>query len=93
MSSAYVATPASLISLIDGAKAAFPNVQLVAPIGAFYGTAGSDSGSPPEVGYYLLTTTNNFGRIGVRRDHWGQNSFWMPQFIENNFIRIHRLVV
>jgi hypothetical protein len=83
MSSAYVATPASLTWLIDAAKTSFPNTQLVVPVGAMYGT-GFDSGSPPEIGYYLLTTSNSFGRIGIRRDHWGQNSFWMPGFIENN---------
>ena len=92
MSSALIATPASLIKLVDAAKTAFPNHQLVAPIGAYYGDQGTDSGSPPEVGYYILTTSNNFGKIGVRRDHWGQNSFWMPFFFENNNSKFNGIV-
>jgi hypothetical protein len=68
-----VATAASLKGIIDAVKAAFPNNQLVIAMGAF--DTQNDSRVPAEVGYYALTTTNNFGQIGWRRDNLGDGGY------------------
>ena len=67
---------------IDGHVAAFPNFQLVIL------SDGMDpqgwSGTPPEVIHYLLTSRNNKGPFGWRRDNWGHNQPWYSAKLENN---------
>jgi hypothetical protein len=52
----------SLIRIIDAHKNAFPNNPLVALIAAFDGNRYPNIQVPPEVGYHMLTTTNNWGK-------------------------------
>ncbi len=67
------ATSVSLKRIIDAHKTAFPNYPLMIPMGAF--EQGSPSQVPGDVGIYALTTTNNWGQIGWRRDNWGDDGY------------------
>ncbi len=73
-----IATDASLIRLIDSAIAIFPNVQLTvpmnyeAPITSEYGINGNPG---VQTAYKLLTSSNNYGRIGWRRDNIGDDGY------------------
>jgi len=71
--SAAVATSASLKSIVEAVKTAFPNNQLVIPMGAF--DTDHDSKLPADFCYYALTTKNNFGEIGWRRDNIGDDGY------------------
>lgn len=72
-------TEASMINLIDAMVTAYPNIQLVAMVGGFNGDYPVGI-TPKNVGYHLLTASNNVGKFGWRRDNWGwtddYNSFW-----------------
>ena len=78
--SGRVATSASLQRIIDAHRNAFPNNQLVCLIGAY--DSGNASMIPLDVTYYVLTATNNYGRIGWRRDNWGDAGY--TGVLENN---------
>ena len=78
--SGRVATSASLKRIIDAHKNAFPNNQLVCLIGAYDGANASNI--PSDVSYYVLTTSNNYGRIGWRRDNWGDAGY--SNVLDNN---------
>ena len=65
-----VATVASLRRIIDAHKTYFPKYPLVALMGAFDGGNGSEV--PSEIGHYLFTTSNQYGKIGWRRDNLGE---------------------
>ena len=67
------ATSVSLKRIIDAHITAFPNYPLMIPMGAF--EQGSPSQVPGDVGIYALTTTNNWGQIGWRRDNWGDDGY------------------
>ena len=71
--SGAVATSASLKSIVEAVKTAFPNNQLVIPMGAF--DTDHDSKLPADFCYYALTTKNNFGEIGWRRDNIGDDGY------------------
>ena len=74
------ATSATLRTIIDAHKEAFPNYQLVAMVAGFY--SNSAGNTPTEISYYLLTTSNNRGQIGWRRDQWGDSG--MDNVLQNN---------
>lgn len=67
------ATTASLIDIIDATVDAFPDHPLVNLMGIFDG--GGASQIPPEVTHHALTVTNAVGRLGWRRDNWGDDGY------------------
>lgn len=62
-------TAQTLKNIIDVTVKAFPDAPLVIVAGV-YSPLGS-SANPPEAGYYALTASNNYGKIGWRRDNIG----------------------
>lgn len=65
-------TAASLIRIIDAHKNAFPNFPLVAIQHAFDANSLDNTKVPPEVGYYALTASNNYGVFGWKRMNIGR---------------------
>ena len=63
------ATQASLDSIIEYHLQAFPNFQLISLMSGFIAHAASFM--PLETTYRILMTSNKHGRIGWRRDNWG----------------------
>jgi len=76
------ATAKSLLRIINAHINAFPNSRLVAMSDAF--DVANWSNVPSEVGYYLLTASNNVGQFGWRRDNWGDPAVWYRNKLENN---------
>jgi len=76
------ATTSTLLRLIKSHQYAFPDIRLVALSDAF--DTGNWSDVPAEVGYYLLTASNNAGQFGWRRDNWGDPAPWYRDKLENN---------
>ncbi len=58
-------TAQSLIRIIDAHRKAFPTYPLITNIAMYVGEI------PAPVGYYGLTSSNDFGKFGVRSDHLG----------------------
>lgn len=67
------AVDTSLIRIINAHKTAFANYPLMIPMGVFQD--GSFSIVPGNVTNYAMTTTNNWGEIGWRRDNWGDDGY------------------
>lgn len=65
------ATASSLKSIIDGTVQSYPNFQVVCLMATFDGNQLTNTMIPPEVGYYALTTSNKAGKLGYRRESWG----------------------
>ncbi len=59
---------ATLKRIIDAHIHAFPDYPLIGNVDMFY------SEIPAEIGYYVLTVSNNWGKIGFRSDHLGDAS-------------------
>jgi hypothetical protein len=82
------ASAASLISMIDSHRTAFPNFPLVGFIGVFFAKEinpnNLDNVIPSQVSCYMAQATNAFGEIGWRRDNWGTSASWMSIYLENN---------
>ena len=76
----------SLIRIVDAHKNAFPNNPLVALIGAFDGNRYPNIMVPPEVGYHILTTQNNWGKIGWRMDSYGWTDAYLRALLEENSV-------
>ncbi|MEJ0002036.1 MAG: DUF4832 domain-containing protein [bacterium] len=72
-------TAASLIRLVNATKNAFPNFPLQGIVNSLMG-----DDSYPEVAYYILTTTNNYGEIGFANDHLGTTADYAAAYLENN---------
>lgn len=87
-----VATSATLKSIIDIHLTGFSNFPLVSMIGGFdnryssysYPGTGSIQLITTDVTYKLLTATNNWGRIGWRRDNWGDPGYDV-QLVNNTY--------
>ncbi len=77
-STALQATVASMERIIDAHINAFPNNPLIGNIAMFTGEV------PAEVGYYALTRSNSWGRIGIRTDHFGWASTFQNDIANNN---------
>ncbi len=74
----------SLIRIINAHINAFPNYPLVGMIAAFDGQQLSNTWVPDEVGYHMLTASNQWGKIGWRRDQWGWTDSYLSNYLENN---------
>lgn len=64
------ATAATFKRIIDAHIKAFPNYPLVALESVF--NANESAFVPNEIGYYVLTTSNAYGKIGWRRNNLGE---------------------
>lgn len=80
----FITTVSSFNQIIDMHLQIFANQQLVIPIASVIADGAGDASVPAEVGYRILTTRNNVGRIGMRRDCIGQVAFYLANFLENN---------
>ncbi|MBS1933765.1 MAG: DUF4832 domain-containing protein, partial [Bacteroidetes bacterium] len=65
------ATVATLDSLISYQIHAFENFSMVTLIAAFDGNQLANTMTDPAVGYFALTTKNSWGKLGWRRDNFG----------------------
>lgn len=77
-------TVASLKKIVDAHTLGFPNYPLVAMIAAFDAQWLNNTWNPGEIAYYILTTKNNWGPIGWRRDQWGATDNYLRDYLENN---------
>ena len=77
-------TAASLKKIVDTHTKGFPNFPLVAMIAAFDANLLGIVNNPPEIAHYILTTRNNWGPIGWRRDQWGATDQYLKDYLENN---------
>ncbi|HEU4608908.1 MAG TPA: DUF4832 domain-containing protein, partial [Chitinophagaceae bacterium] len=65
------ATSATLKRIIDAHLKAFPNYQLVLNVAVWM--QGASSYMPGDVGAYAANASNAYGKMGWRRDNWGQD--------------------
>ena len=77
-------TIASFKKIVDAHTKGFPNFPLVAMIAAFDANWLGIVNNPPEIAHYILTTRNNWGPIGWRRDQWGATDQYLKDYLENN---------
>ena len=75
-------TISTLFKIINAHKNAFSKFRLIAMSDAF--DTKNWSNIPVEIGYYLLTTQNDVGQFGWRRDNWGDPAVWFRDKLENN---------
>ena len=78
------ATAASLKTIIDAHTQTLPNFQLSIIMTAFDANWLQHTQTSPEVGYYALTTKNNYGKLGWRRDNWGATDNYIRDLLVNN---------
>lgn len=79
-------TVAGLKGIVDAYVKVWDKWPLVIPIAAFN---GGSSGIPlfipyAEFAYYLCTTKNAWGTIGIRKDQWGAPDGYLADLAENN---------
>lgn len=77
-------TAASLKKIVDAHTQGFPDFPLVAMIAGFDAQWLRNVWNPAEIAHYLLTTKNNWGLLGWRRDQWGQGDQYLKDYLENN---------
>lgn len=70
--------------IIDAHCNAFPNYPLTVLFAGFDANWLPHTMTPPEITSYLLTKTNAWGKIGWRRDQWGQTDNYIRDYLENN---------
>jgi phage terminase large subunit-like protein len=78
------ATIATRKAIIDAHINAFPNFPLVAMIATFDAYWLQSTMNAPQVGYYALTATNNWGKIGWRKDSYGATDDYLAHYLELN---------
>lgn len=62
----------------------FDKFQCVYMMAAVDGGQLSNTNVPPAVGYYALTVSNSVGKLGWRRDSWGQTDNYLSQWTDAN---------
>lgn len=77
-------TVASFKKIVDAHTKGFPDFPLVAMIAAFDANQLGVVNNPPDIAHYILTTRNNWGPIGWRRDQWGATDGYLKNYLENN---------
>jgi len=70
--------------VIDITADAFTNYPVCIIINVLDGMRFNNTRIPVEVGIYALTKQNTFGKLGLRRDQWGDNSSYYSQLLQNN---------
>lgn len=78
------ATEASLKRIVDAHTKGFPNFPLVALVAAFDANRLGNTMNPPGIAHYILTTSNDWGKIGWRRDNWGATDDYLRQYTSAN---------
>lgn len=71
--SEYKATGATLQRIVQASITAFPNIPLIGNVDMFYDE------NDGQLGYFVLTTSNNWGKIGFGNDHLGDNNTWKSE--------------
>ena len=77
-------TTATMKTIIDIGADSYPNFPVCIIINSLDGMRFNNTQIPVEVGIYALTKTNTFGKIGLRRDQWGDNASYYHSILENN---------
>lgn len=77
-------TVASLKKIVDAHTQGFPNFPLVAMIAGFDAQFLQNTWNPAEIAHYLLTTKNQWGPLGWRRDQWGATDAYLESYLVNN---------
>ena len=78
-------TEASGDSIISSVVHSFNSFQCVYMMAACDGgQLTSNTNVPPPVGYYALTVSNSVGKLGWRRDSWGQTDGYLSQWTDAN---------
>lgn len=80
------ATTASLIQIIKNHTEVIPNFQLSIIMTAFDANLLAHTKTSPEVAYFALTTRNNYGPLGWRRDNWGAGDGTGDTYIDDLLI-------
>jgi hypothetical protein len=62
----------------------FDKFQCVYMMATVDGGQLSNTNIPPGVGYYALTVSNSVGKLGWRRDSWGQTDNYLSQWTDAN---------
>lgn len=62
----------------------FDKFQCVYMMATVDGGQLSNTNVPPAVGYYALTVSNSVGKLGWRRDSWGQTDNYLSQWTDAN---------
>lgn len=78
------ATTATLDSIISYQVHVFNTFQCVEMIAANDGNQLGNTMVPPAVGFYALNASNSIGRLGLRRDSWGQTDSYLDQWMGSN---------
>lgn len=80
-----LATATSLNRIIDAYKSAFPDYPLVAIMHVFDGNQFANVQVPPATGYYALTTSNRWGKFGIKRMNWGRGwEYYIRSSMQDN---------
>lgn len=81
-------TEATLIEIIDTHTEVFQDWWLVMMVAAYNGSSGApyiNIFHPyNNVGYYALKATNNYGKVGHRRDQFGAPDNYLDALLQNN---------
>lgn len=77
-------TAATLKKIIDHHTEVFDRWPLVMMIAAFDAEQVGNIMNPAEVGYYALTTRNDWGPLGWRRDQWGATDSYLDDILKKN---------
>lgn len=85
-----VPTGDSIISYVVHSFDKFQCVYMMAACDG--GQLSSNTNVPPGVGYYALTTSNSVGKLGWRRDSWGQTDGYLSQWTDTNPTTFNGLV-
>ncbi|HEY2349514.1 MAG TPA: DUF4832 domain-containing protein, partial [Puia sp.] len=83
-SPADIATVETLDSIISFTVHQYPAFQCVAMVATFDGNQLHNTMIPPAVGFYALTTSNQAGLLGWRRDNWGWTDSYLSRWINAN---------
>src|SRR5579863_4582412 len=78
------ATAASLDSIISYHVHVYNTFQCVYMMATVDGGQLSNTNIPPATGYYALTASNSVGKLGWRRDSWGQTDSYLSQWTDAN---------
>lgn len=77
-------TVASGDSIISYHVHIFDKFQCVYMMATVDGGQLGNTNVPPGVGYYALTVSNSVGKLGWRRDSWGQTDNYLSQWTDTN---------
>jgi hypothetical protein len=78
------ATASTLIRIIDAHTKTFADYPLVIIFNVFDCNRLNNTKTPVEVAYHALTTRNNWGPIGWRRDNWGALDDYIRLYTDRN---------